>query len=77
MRKILHLHYIEVGLTKLRASLGAFAWSQKVPVSFMMSVHPAFFQSVCLPVCLSVAPTGWISLKLDVGALRRSRFRRD
>lgn len=35
--------------------------------------------SVCLSPCLSVAPTGWISVKFDVGdfhvdVLRRSRF---
>ena len=47
--------------------LGAFAYSRKAPITFVVSVRLPVCLSVRLPKCINAAPTGRISVKFDSG----------
>jgi hypothetical protein len=44
-----------------RGISGAFAYSRKAPITFVMSVH--------LPACINTAPTGQIFVQFGIGDL--------
>jgi hypothetical protein len=42
---------------------------------YLLYVHPSLCSAVCLSTCISMAPTGWISMKFDIGDFHENLLR--
>jgi hypothetical protein len=67
----LHKYYaLKISMSVMLQFSGAFIQSQKALTSFVMSIPP------CLSACISVAATGWISVKFDTGDIYENLLRK-